>query len=116
MTAAEFITAFPKFAEERVPDIDRHIAAAAPLFDVVRWANLYSLGLGNYVAHMLVVEKADLPKVGSTNALSKTVGSVSVTRSAQRLEAEAADPYQRTQWGRMYRYYARQVGMGAVAV
>jgi Protein of unknown function (DUF4054) len=119
VTAADFRAAFPLFEDEEEPSVERYIALAAPYFDVGRWGGFYSEGLGNMVAHYLLVAKSDAKLKGADDggsAVSKTVGSVSITRSGALLERQADDPFMSTPYGRRYRQLSRKVGMGAVAV
>lgn len=120
MTPAEFIVAFPPFKDEDPADIQRQIDVAVLFLDQGRWGAQYDYGLGLYTAHLIVMEKAAGANGGLslsvTPAIRKQVGSVSVEYSARILEQQATDDLMRTSYGQRYRYLARQVGMGALAV
>ena len=122
MTPAEFKTAFPAFAAVLDATVQRHITAAVPFFDVARWDDFYPAGLGNWVAHWITMETLDAAAgiagaaAAATPALSKQVGSVSVTYSADMLNKQAMNSYWRTSYGQRYLYLLRLVGAGAIAV
>ena len=116
MTVAEFQTAFPVFAAVSAPDITRHMTTAGRFVETVLWGDRYDLGFGNVVAHFIKVEQLNATGGGADDAVEKRVGQVSVMRSAAMLEKQMVDPFLRTSYGRMYRYLARQLGVGALAV
>ncbi len=120
MTAAEFKVLFPGFALETDARVTAVIALAAPYFDVTRWGTFYSDGLGNWVAHRIVVDNAEAAQstslVDAGDATAETFGRISTTRSPELAKMEAVDPYMRTTYGRRYRHLCRLVGLGGVVV
>jgi uncharacterized protein DUF4054 len=121
MTPADFRLAFPAFAAETDPVVQRHLDAADPFFDVERWGGFYNDGLGNFVAHRIVTEKADAatgsgPTSGGGDFQSKTLGSFSITKSAEVASMFVDDPLTRTSYGQRYAYLRGLVGIGAIAV
>lgn len=129
MTVADFQAAFPVFADVDATEIQRHINAAAPWFNVLAWGDLYDQGLGNWVAHQIVTEANDRKAMsakdgrrpwisgpGAREVIAETVDSVSIVYSAMLLNKQAADPYLRTIYGQRYRYLSGIAGGGAVAV
>jgi hypothetical protein len=116
MTPADFQAAFPVFKDEDVTTVQRHLDAAASegVFDVDRWGSRYTRGLGLLVAHRIVTENSDkvITRVDGGDVTVKMVGSVRVERDVDRLAAQAADPMQRTPFGREFAYLRRLVGLG----
>jgi len=124
MTPAEFKTAFPAFVNETTAEVQRHLDASVPFFNVARWGAKYPAGVGNWVAHWITVEKQDRAAaaagaaVAAVMATHKQVGSVSVTYSARTVERVTDDMYMRTSYGQRYRQLKRElaIGMGVIAV
>jgi len=120
VTPADFMSAFPAFRDEQVPTIQRHLDAAAPFFDVDRWGAFYARGLGYFVAHSMVVEKAAGESKNETttkgDVVSEEVGGMVWSRSADMLKAASRDPFLRTTYGQEYRRIARLVGLGGAVV
>ena len=117
----DFRTAFPAFAAETDPTIQRWLDASVPFFDVSRWDTLYPMGVGNWVAHQIVMDSAataagaGAAAANAGDATSKQVGTVRVDRSQELLSKQMDDPFMRTIYGQQYRHLARLVGLGAVA-
>ena len=123
MTPADFRLAFPAFKDAMVwtdDVITARLASSAPYFDVCRWGAFLDQGQGNWVAHDLVTNPPDGSAAAAAaiagDAISKTVGTVSVARSSELLKAQMENPYMTTRYGQRYQYLARQRGVGAVVV
>lgn len=117
MLAADFKTAYPAFATVQNDVITRHIADAAPRFDVSRWEDLYDQGLAAYVAHTIAIEQAE-QAAGvslSVDAISYGAPGGQITRSTMAVERAVLNEYSRTPYGRRYQRLQRLVGMGAIA-
>ena len=121
MTPAEFLADpdFSAFVTEDPDTIAKWMVKAAPFFDVSRWGAFYSEGLGNWVAHRIIM--SNLRATRPTNQLdagdtaSKSVGSVSKSYDSLLINAQAKDPYMRTSYGQEYCRLRRLVGMGGFA-
>ena len=114
-TPTQFYAAFPAFVDERVGDVQRHIDAVASEFDEVRWGAQFEQGIGNLVAHRLVIERARATDGGNDRG-GISVGGVNLSRPTEIVMLEANDPVTETRYGKQYRYLRRKVGFGAVAV
>jgi hypothetical protein len=115
VTPSEFKAAFPAFTNTPDPTVQRHITAAAPYFDVDRWGDFYSDGIGNFVAHKIAMENAAAANVGAGDATLKHVGSVIVQRDGKNVGMQMRDPWLRTIYGQEYRRLSRLIGMGGAA-
>ena len=112
MTPAEFRGLFPEFARETDERLTAVIASADSYFDATRWDDLYSAGLGNWVAHKLATQNGG--QLGKDATItSKSVGALSVSRD---VNLTAHDPFLSTLYGREYRRLANLVGMGGGVV
>lgn len=116
MTAAEFSAAFPAFKNEDEALVTAQINASAPYFDATRWGAFLAEGQGCWVAHMIVIGKSDGVAVEANDLTSRVTEHYNFTRSTDMVNKQGADPFLRTVYGQRYRYLARQVGMGPVAV
>lgn len=118
MTPDEIIARYPQFASVDVTVIQTAIDDADPFFNVCRWRNFYEQGLAAFVAHNLTLAAGpvDTGDGSQTARVSKSIGEVSVSYSSGMVDKYAADPFMRTVYGQKYKYLARLVGMGAVAV
>lgn len=118
ITPQTIIDRFPQFATVDITFIQTFIDDADPFFSLCRWGNFYEQGVSNFVAHnlTLALATADSGDGSQTARISKQIGDVSVTYSAAMIDRYAKDPFARTTYGQKYRYLARLVGMGAVAV
>jgi len=123
LTAAEFIADFPEFDSEKSAVIDRHIAYADEFFDEGRWGGYLARGLGNWVAHSIVMEKrrkAAGPVAMAGDVVTKTLespaGRTSVSRGADSVGRLQANPYLESQYGKEYVRLRDEIGMGGVAV
>ena len=121
MTPSEFLSDpdFSAFSAEEPDTIAKWMVKAAPFFDVARWGAFYSEGLGNWVAHRIVLSnlRATMPtnRADSGNMISKTVGPVSASYDSLLINAQAKDPYMRTSYGQEFCRLRRLVGMGGFA-
>ena len=121
MTPSEFLSDpdFSAFSAEEPDTIAKWMVKAAPFFDVARWGAFYSEGLGNWVAHRIVLsnQRATMPtnRADSGNMISKTVGPVSASYDSLLINAQAKDPYMRTSYGQEFCRLRRLVGMGGFA-
>lgn len=120
MTPAAFRLLFPAFIDATDAEINAAIALSAPYFNVGRWRGFYNEGLGNFVAHQIVVARAaataGINVAAAGDVTEKRVGSVSVGRGAELLATQMADPFQRTLYGQRYKYLTRFAGAGALVV
>jgi hypothetical protein len=120
VTPADFIVNFPAFAAETPARIQSFIDRADPFFDVARWGDLYSEGLGNFVAHSLFQANLAASNPGSVGtsglAIKKKVGDVEVGYSDAIQTKVLSNPYLKTAYGQQYLYLLRTVGIGATAV
>jgi hypothetical protein len=118
MTTAEFRTAFPAFKDAHEDDVQRHLNASTPFFNVARWGGYYAEGLGNWVAHRLVAEKKHGESQNDTalkgDVTSQTANGMSTSRSPEILKMAVLDRYESTTYGQEYRRLSRRVGMGIV--
>jgi hypothetical protein len=116
MTPAQFYAAFPAFKNTPVSDVQRHLDDADRLFDIPRWGADYLAGIGNVVAHLIVIEsKGALFSGVAGDITEKQVGSVRIVRSPVLMSKMLDNPFNRTIYGQTYLYYARRVGIGAIA-
>jgi hypothetical protein len=116
MTAADFKAAFPVFKDEIDTLVTAQIAASVPYFDTTRWGAFLAEGQGCWVAHMIVIGKSDGLAVEANDVTNRVTEHYNFTRSTDMVNKQGADPFLRTVYGQRYRYLARQVGMGPVAV
>lgn len=120
MTPADFIAAFPAFKDTQVPDIQRHLNASPPYFDVDRWGGFYNEGLGNWVAHRLIVEKRHAASQNDValkgDVTSEETQGITTARSSAVLEAVVLDRYKATTYGQEYRRLSKRVGLGALTI
>ncbi|HXS24572.1 MAG TPA: DUF4054 domain-containing protein [Gemmatimonadales bacterium] len=107
---------FPAFIDATDTEINSAIALSAPWFNVRRWDTSYSEGLGNFVAHQIVIGRADKAVVDANDITMRHTEHLITARSQKQVELQARDPFQRTVFGQRYRYLARLVGLGMVAV
>lgn len=120
MTPVDFKNAFPVFSDEDDATIQRHLDESVSFFDVDRWGGFYLKGLGNWVAHEIVMEDflgATPATAGmSLDATGKTVGRMSARYSDKMAELKAKNPYMRTVYGQVYYNLAvKYVGIGGTA-
>ncbi len=123
MTVAEFKAAFPAFADVDSDVVDRHIAASDPFFDTARWENLLDEGLGNFIAHRIVIERRNQAmgvSSGTGDVVSRsqgtTAGQVSMSRSPELAAMQFREPFNATEYGRRYLKLRSIMGSGAMAV
>ena len=107
---------FPAFTDATDTEVNSANALSAPWFDVCRWASFYTEGLGNFIAHQIVTGRADKPVVDANDIVMRHTEHLITARSQKQVELQAKDPFQRTTFGQRFRYLARLVGIGMVAV
>ena len=116
MTLAEFKAWFPGGQFAAVTEISGYLTRATPHFNVDRWGGWYAEGLANWVAHSIVVDRAEatqsIDEVDADDGIVDSIGPITSRRSSENVELMAKNPYMRTTYGRRYRYLARMVGMG----
>ena len=121
MTPSEFLADpdFVAFAAESPATIAKWLVKAVPFFDVGRWGAWYSEGLGNWIAHRIVMSnlRATQPtnRTDAGDTASKAVGPVSKSYDSMLINAQAKDPYMRTSYGQEFCRLRRLVGMGGFA-
>lgn len=127
MTPAEFLARFPEFdGLDGIagPGIQAALDEADPHFDVERWGDLYTQGLGNFVAHTLLMRKKRydaLRNAGDTDppadAISYKAGDTEIKFSEKLILYKVEkSPYVSTEYGQQYLYLRDIVGAGALAV
>ena len=107
---------FPAFTDATDTEINSANALSTPWFDVCRWGTFYSEGLGNFIAHQVVTGRADKMTVNANDIVTHHTEHLITARSQKQVELQAKDPFQRTTFGQRFRYLARRVGIGMVAV
>lgn len=117
MTPAEFKALFPEFSAEADGDVQLFIDRSLAHVDAGIWGDLYSDGVGYWVAHEITAANANaLGGVMSADVSSKKIGDVQVTRDAVLLARQSDNPFLRTTYGQKYLYLRKQFGIGALAV
>ena len=124
LTPASFRAAFPVFLDKKDELIQRHIDAADPFFDPVRWEDMLDRGKGYWVAHMIVTEdqenatgtSARAGDVTAKSMASSKYGSVSMARDAVAVRMQIMEPDNSTKFGQRYVKLRRLMGSGALAV
>lgn len=118
MTPTEFKARFaPQFASTDPDRIQQELDDAVPEFDVARWGDRYTRGIGLLVAHRLAVAGVDpFFGTGSGSSTTKEVGSVKLTRSTSFNAKVSNDDLNLTTYGRQFKALVRSVGAGALAV
>lgn len=120
MTVDEFKASFPEFKNEGIPKVERHITAAAPMFDVGRWGAQLPIGLGNYVAHTITLENRRVKEAAvgggarSGDETGKRVGGVAVQRDGNAIRDMLKNPFLSSPYGTVYYQMAKRIGQGAV--
>ena len=122
MTAAEFKAWFPGGQFSVVDDsvVTTFLTRATPWFNVARWGNWYPEGLANFVAHSIVVDRAEasqsIDEIDSDDSTSERFAGISTARHADIVMASAKEPLMRTTYGRRYAALRRLVGLGGAVV
>lgn len=122
MTATEFKAWFVGGQFNSVSDVTvaLYLTRAEPWFNVTRWGNWYNEGIANWVAHSIVIDRAEatqsIDEVDADDAVSDTFGPISTTRNPGDASAKMRDPYLRTSYGQRYAYLRSLVGMGGAVV
>lgn len=116
VTVAQFRAQFPEFSYVTDAVIQNWITKATPFFDPIRWDDLLNLGVMYWVAHQITLATANATQPLTDDSTMQKAGDVSYQRDSRLVNAQAEDPYMRTTYGQMYRYYMRYVGAGAIAL
>lgn len=122
MTTAEFLAWFPdgRFDEVDEDVISAFLTRATPYFNVTRWGTWYNEGVANWVAHSIIVDRAEsaesIDEIDSDDSVADSIGPISSSRHPANVAAMARDPFMRTNYGRRYCYLKRLVGMGGAVV
>jgi hypothetical protein len=122
VTASEFKAWFPggQFALLDDPTVETFLTRATPHFNVTRWGAWYNEGLANWVAHSIIVDRAEaslsIDDIDSDDATSERFAGISTSRHADIVLASAKDPYLRTTYGRRYAYLRKLAGLGGAVV
>ena len=115
MTAQEFLALFPKFTSTHVDVITAYIARLAPEFNVARWDDRYSEGLGCAVAHMIVIGQADGTLLEANDIVSEETENRKVARDPVLLLKQGVDWWNRSTYGQRYVFLRdNMVGRGAL--
>jgi hypothetical protein len=119
LTVAQLALHYPEFASASQVDVDRIVVNVDCLFNSSRWGNFYEVGLASCVAHFLAL----FPSTGGTvdaDAGDETRVSIfkaiDYERDPGMAQKQAKDPFQRTRYGQIYRFYAEMVGAGGLVV
>jgi hypothetical protein len=115
MTAQDFLALFPKFSGTDVAVIGAYITRLAPEFNVARWDDRLSEGLGCAVAHMIVVGQADGTLLEANDIASDETENRKVSRDPVLLLKQTVDWWNRSTYGQRYVYLRdNMVGRGAL--
>lgn len=117
MTPSEFKAVFPDGEFNALDNsyIQKFLDKAVPYFNVTRWGAHYSEGLANFVAHRIVVSKAQAAlalQVDSGNVTEEHVAAVGHSMDGNLLNKQAEDPFLTTNYGREYAARRDLVGIG----
>lgn len=118
MTPADFRAAFPAFEDAGNDDVQRHLDASISegVFNITRWGKRYNAGLGNWVAHRLLVEKRHAMSQNDAALKGDVTGEINngmtTMRSPDILKMVVLDRYNATSYGQEYLRLARRTGMG----
>lgn len=105
----------PKFASVDEAVIQAQLTAADEHFDEARWGGYFLEGVCNYVAHVMLVNRADDDDVLEANDVTaRNTETIQISRDATLLQGQVRDPHRRTTYGQRYLYLSRLVGTGAV--
>jgi Protein of unknown function (DUF4054) len=121
VTPSDFQSAFPdgEFNALVPTYIQKFLDAAAPMFDVAAWGNLYSEGLAMYVADRIVQSKAraarGIAQINGGATTEKHVGPVGASFDSEILNRQAVDTVMVTDYGRRYAELRDMVGLGGTA-
>jgi hypothetical protein len=122
VTAAEFQAWFigGQFSTLNDSVIEGYLARATPYFAVTRWGAWLPEGIANWVAHSIIVDRAEaagsIDEIDSDDATSERFAGISTSRHADIVMASVKDPFLRTTYGRRYAYLRRMVGLGGAVV
>jgi hypothetical protein len=115
MTPAQFLALFPAFQSTDVNVIAAYIARLTPAFNVTRWDDWCSEGLGCAVAHMIEVSKADGDLLEANDITSDATENRRISRDPVLLRKQDNDWWHRSTYGQRYIFLRdRMVGRGAL--
>lgn len=99
------------FKNVSVPDIQAALTVSATYVRVDEWGTYYTEAVTNWVADRIITDRQLAPLMngggGAFDATRKTVGSVTVERSAQVILQQMKDPYLRTPFGVRFKFLQR---------
>ncbi len=121
MTPAEFKLQFPEFVAVADERVQLYITRSDPYFDVARWGDFYTEGVGYWVAHSLTLSASPTSTSGTgmghqNTVTGKKVGEVQVNKSVTLVQVGMDNPYMRTGYGQEFLRLRKMVGIGALAV
>ncbi|MES2339306.1 MAG: DUF4054 domain-containing protein [Pseudomonadota bacterium] len=115
MTPADFKALLPAFKDVPNPVVQVMIDASDEAFEPCRWGASLEFYRAQWVAHMLVVSRADgapTLAVEANDVVTRVTETLTTTRSDALMQLQAVEDFMRTTWGQRYINRARQVGMG----
>jgi len=115
-TLADFRSLFPELSTYTDGQVNLWLTQSSPFFDKTRWGDLLFLGVLNWVAHQLVMSKANTSQQVMDDGIMKKVGDIAKPREASLMNKQADNPYYRTYYGQQYLYYQQIAGIGSIAV
>lgn len=122
ITPTTFKARFPEFSTTSDAVVQMHLNEAEEMLDEARWANLYDIGCGYYVANNLQMAKIAAAAALATPTVvaggfvtSVKVGDVAYT-VAPTTDSAGASTAPVGPYGLKYKELARLVGKGAVAL
>jgi Protein of unknown function (DUF4054) len=120
VTLSEFKAQFPDGEFDALDGnyVQKFLDLAVPMFNVVRWGDLYSEGIANFVAHSIVMSKARAARglqVDAGDVTEQHVGPVGESFNGELQVLFAKDTYMRTDYGQRYCELRDMVGLGGTA-
>lgn len=117
ITAADLRAAFPNFVDLTDAVINPAITAAGPFFnDPGRYAEFLVDAQLNCVAHFVLIRNPTRgTDRGANDITMEDRPTLKFSRDAKLLQRQASDPFQMTDYGRMYAYYRDRAGLGGAA-
>lgn len=126
MDVPTFRTHFPEFTQALYPDtmVSFWAGIAEKMVLEKRWCDMWSTGVELFVAHNLVLAKANtdattvggLPGQTSGPTNSKTVGSASISYDTNAGLEKDAGHWNLTSYGKQFIHLARMFGAGAYQI
>ena len=117
MTPDDFRRAFPAFTDLSDAIINPQITAMAGIFQNPGLFGVnVALAQGNVVAHLIVTnETDDGMDPGTNDNVNEDRASLKRLRDAYLLRIQSVDPFMKTKFGQMFRYFSRRYGAGGRA-